>query len=431
MTEKEQALSLRRLRFPGELERAFHKDYFEKSIGHTRSTFLILTLIMLAFGAQYVRQPNAAFLFLLWYGGVVPPIAFLTLWSFHPSFQRVMQPVIASVCLIIAFALMIQWLPVMRSTDDMTRTKGFFTYIIAFCLLIGMNYTMMKLRFLAATVVCWTILLVHQVVGFTVYRLPVPGMMFSNMCLGMASVFGMFACLSMERYVRSAFLSHHLLEAERQKSESLLLNILPAPIAERLKTQPGTVADSFAQVTVLFADIVDFTPLSARLPPEQVVDLLNTVFSAFDRLAERHDLEKIKTIGDSYMVVGGLPTPREDHAEAMAEMALEMQEEIRRLSEETGQPLRLRIGINMGPVVAGVIGTKKFSYDLWGDTVNMASRMEAHGLEDRIQVTESTYLQLREQCEFDERGMIPVKGHEEVAAYLLRGRRKSYCASDR
>src|SRR5688572_26421701 len=122
------------------------------------------------------------------------------------------------------------------------------------------------------------------------------------MCLGMASVFGMLACLSMERYVRSDFLSHQLLEAERQKSERLLLNILPAPIAERLKTQPGTLADSFPQTTVLIADIVDFTPMSARQPPEQVVDLLNEVFPAFDRLAEKHGLEKIKTIGDSYMV---------------------------------------------------------------------------------------------------------------------------------
>ena len=168
-------------------------------------------------------------------------------------------------------------------------------------------------------------------------------------------------------------------------------------------------------------NFVDFTPLSARLSAEEVVTLLNLVFSAFDSLAERHGLEKIKTVGDAYMVVGGLPEPREDHAGAVMAMAIEMQEEIARYSRHSGEPLRLRIGINTGPVVAGVIGTKKFIYDLWGDAVNLASRMESHGVAGGIQVTEATYERLRSRYTFTRRRLENVKGKGEMNAYLLHG----------
>lgn len=213
------------------------------------------------------------------------------------------------------------------------------------------------------------------------------------------------------------------IKAEQEKSERLLLNILPKPIAERLKREENTIADSFAEVTVLFGDIVGFTKLSACISAVDLVACLNEVFSAFDRLVEQHGLEKIKTIGDAYMVVGGLPIPRIDHAEAIAEMALDMQTEIARFNKETRQPLSVRIGINTGPVVAGVIGTKKFIYDLWGDTVNTASRMEMHSPTDCIQVTASTYERLRNKFLFEERGMVEVKGKGEMMTYLLIGRK--------
>ncbi len=208
-----------------------------------------------------------------------------------------------------------------------------------------------------------------------------------------------------------------------EQVERLLLNILPEAIATRLKADPRTIADSYDQVTVLFADIVDFTPLSARIPPEQLVELLNEVFSHFDRLAERHGLEKIKTIGDAYMVVGGLPEPRADHAEAVAEMALEMQAATRGMRRADDAPMQLRIGIHTGPVVAGVIGERKFSYDLWGDTVNLASRMESQGLPDRIQVTPASYERLNDRFEFAERGPFVVRGHGELKTWFLEGRK--------
>jgi class 3 adenylate cyclase len=215
---------------------------------------------------------------------------------------------------------------------------------------------------------------------------------------------------------------HRLLLAEQDRSERLLLNILPPPIADRLKQGEQVIADRFPEVTVLFADLVDFTRSSDRSSPERVVQVLDDLFTAFDRLARRHGLEKIKTVGDAYMVAGGLPTPRPDHAEAVAEMALALRAEVGGHAGPTGQPLAIRIGIDTGPVVAGVLGTTKFSYDLWGDTVNTASRMEATGTPGAIQVTDRTYRRLRERYRFECRGPIQVKGKGELVTWLLLGR---------
>ena len=216
--------------------------------------------------------------------------------------------------------------------------------------------------------------------------------------------------------------AYHELSAEKERSEQLLLNILPECIADRLKQSNATIADSFTEVSVLFGDIVGFTELSTKISPPELVELLNQIFSIFDRLAEKHGLEKIKTIGDAYMVVAGLPISRPDHAEAIADMALDMQRELHQFNHRTGQTFRIRIGIATGPVVAGVIGIKKFIYDLWGDTVNIASRMESHGIPDRIQVTEVTYKHLKDRYLLEKRGLIPVKGKGNMVTYLLLGK---------
>jgi class 3 adenylate cyclase len=232
-----------------------------------------------------------------------------------------------------------------------------------------------------------------------------------------------------DRLARSEFNSRKSLEKayiqvkeEQERSESLLLNILPHSIAQRLKLQPTTIADSFTDAGVLFADIVGFTELSGRFNPAELVDLLNQIFSKFDHLAELHGLEKIKTIGDAYMVVSGLPFPQDDYAEAIANMALDMQKTLREFNLKTEQNFHIRIGIATGPVVAGVIGIKKFIYDLWGDTVNIASRMESHGIADQIQVTETTYLVLKQNYRFEKRGIIEVKGKGQMTTYLLKGK---------
>jgi adenylate cyclase len=207
-------------------------------------------------------------------------------------------------------------------------------------------------------------------------------------------------------------------EREHERSEALLLNVLPEPVAVRLKRHEGVIADRFEHATVLFADIVDFTPISASIQPHEVVELLDGVFSDFDELAERHGLEKIKTIGDSYMVASGIPTPRPDHVRAVADMALEMLG----VAAARREGLGLRIGIDTGPVVAGVIGRRKFIYDLWGDTVNTASRMESQGVPGEIQVTERVVGALDGDYVLEYRGTVEIKGKGAMSTWFLRAR---------
>jgi class 3 adenylate cyclase len=212
-------------------------------------------------------------------------------------------------------------------------------------------------------------------------------------------------------------------EREQARSEALLLNVLPATVAARLKDEEGVIADAHDEVTVLFADIVGFTQLAGRLSPRDVVALLDRVFACWDALALRHGVEKIKTIGDAYMAAAGIPLPREDHAEAIAEMALAMRPEARRCAAEAGVSLEVRIGLDSGSVVAGVIGRAKFIYDLWGDTVNTASRMESHAPPGAIQVTERAHGRLRRAYELRPHGVVDVKGKGPMETFLLAGRR--------
>ncbi len=211
------------------------------------------------------------------------------------------------------------------------------------------------------------------------------------------------------------------LTAEKLTSERLLLNVLPGAIADRLKGGENLIVDRFESVSVLFADIVGFTALSSRTSPEELVTMLNELFSAFDRLAEKHGLEKIKTIGDAYMVVAGIPQPIADHAIALAHMALDMNAAIAAYAAKAGSDLTIRIGIHSGSVIAGVIGEKKFIYDLWGDTVNTASRMESTGVPGRIHVSEATFTLIREEFELEQRTPIEVKGKGLMTTYLLGG----------
>jgi guanylate cyclase len=252
---------------------------------------------------------------------------------------------------------------------------------------------------------------------------PVPGwftstMLAMNIAVGGTIVFTLLAVFARQR--RDALAA---LRLEQAKAENLLLNILPRSIADRLKAETGPIADQFGSASILFADLVDFTPWSERLPPEEVVRHLDHFFSHFDDLAERYGLEKIKTIGDCYMIAAGVPTPRPDHARALALMALDMLEAMRADDEVGHLGLELRVGINSGPVVAGVIGRKRFLYDLWGDAVNTASRMESHGTPGRIQITRATYELLADEFECEPRGPIAVKGKGEIEAWYLVRRR--------
>ena len=251
-------------------------------------------------------------------------------------------------------------------------------------------------------------------------RLFTTTMLALNIVVGGAIVFILLAVFAQER--RDALAA---LRLEQAKSEGLLLNILPRSIADRLKVSTQPIADQLSSASILFADVVDFTPLSERLPPAEVVGVLDHLFSHFDVIVDRYGLEKIKTIGDCYMAAAGVPTPRADHARAMALMALDMLDTMRSETEIGRLGLELRVGINSGPVVAGVIGRKRFSYDLWGDAVNTASRMESQGTPGRVQITRATFELLGDEFDCEPRGSIQVKGKGELETWYLVGQRST------
>jgi guanylate cyclase len=221
-------------------------------------------------------------------------------------------------------------------------------------------------------------------------------------------------------YQKNTFL--RLLAVERDKSERLLLNILPKEVAEILKVENRVIADYFEGASILFADLVGFTPMTAEMEPRKMVELLNEIYSCFDDLVEKYDLEKIRTIGDNYMVVSGVPRPRQDHAEAITGMALDMRAFLRDFTFGEGKRIHFRIGINSGPLVAGVVGRRKFQYDVWGDAVNVASRMESQGVPDQVQITAATRELIKDKFRLERRGTVEIKGKGEMETWFLVGK---------
>ncbi len=231
-----------------------------------------------------------------------------------------------------------------------------------------------------------------------------------NVVVGGAVVFTLLAVFARQR------------QDAQDRAETLLLNILPRSIADKLKAEPQTIADAFTSASILFADVVDFTPMAERVPPVRVVEMLDRLFGHFDTLAERYEVEKIKTIGDCYMAAAGIPTPRLDHARTLALLALDMLDAVQPHGDVGSLGFELRIGINSGPVVAGVIGRKRFLYDLWGDAVNTAGRMQTEGTPGRIQITEATHDLLEAEFRCERRGTVAVKGKGEMETWYLVGR---------
>jgi len=235
-------------------------------------------------------------------------------------------------------------------------------------------------------------------------------------------LFGMNFGFGLTYMVAASFYFMYLLELARKQADDLLLNILPESIAKRMKDGEVTIADSYESASIMFVDIVNFTPISAASTPKEMVILLSEIFSCFDQLVEKHNAEKIETIGDSYMVAVGLPVLRADHAQAIASLALDIQAYLERGVMIHGQAINCRIGINSGPLMAGVIGRKKISYNVWGDTVNTASRMESHGIPGQIQISETTYALIKESFHCEPRELINVKGKGPMHTYLLKNR---------
>jgi class 3 adenylate cyclase len=401
---------LRRLRFKDRsLERAFRADY---------ATTRVRQFPLVYWVGIFIQIPAAIrFRFILHIGptewwqvilsrwvGIVPAVIGLLLGRWR-RFEKWMPMYMVAYVLFLGYGL------IKATTGAQNGWTTLSTFLVAICI-------MSRLRAVEAVAVQCLFLGWYAYLAIVRFDQPAATLAAPMLSLGTLAVFITITNYMLERSARRDFILMRLLGQEREKSDRLVLNVLPKMIAERLKRSPSSVADRFDEVTVLFADIADSTPNIAQLTPEEAVELLNDVFTAFDHLAHKHGLEKIKTIGDAYMVVGGLPETRPDHAEAVVAMALDMQKEVRRFKWPSGESLVLRVGVNTGPAVAGVIGTTKFAYDLWGDTVNVASRMESHGTAGGIQVTEATYKRIRRRHRGTPR-TINVKGKGAMSVYLL------------
>jgi class 3 adenylate cyclase len=398
------------LRFPdGGLEAAFRAAYARSSIRAARATTILVIALYAGYLVLDLRAGTAGEVWPLRLAVVVVLGVNLAL-TWHPVFERIHSEVLAVGGLAAAFG-MLAMMATVGDRMDVPFYPGIGLAVVG-------TFTLFRIRFPVALAAATLMLAAYAVVLSRGVHASDSASM-AALYLVTSMLIGAFACWNLERYARDGFLARLGLERERERSERLLLNVLPAPIAERLKTDPAPIADRFPEASVLFADLVGFTELSARLTPEDLVTLLNDLFTAFDQVVERHGLEKIKTIGDAYMAVCGVPVPRRDHLERIADAAVEMLAIAAGRAGGPGQPVALRVGIDTGPVVAGVIGERKFIYDLWGDPVTMASRMESHGVAGRIQLTARAGERLRERYALTARGAIEVKGRGPMETYLL------------
>jgi class 3 adenylate cyclase len=406
-------LKVRRLRFESDaLEREFRAELAERSRRPTRWTFLVV-MIMYAMWAYVDVQLFPRHLATMW---TIRAIVLLLLGcsvalTFRPSYARTREWIVGAASAATAGGLLAMTLIAPEEV-----APSFYTGI---GITIFGAATLFLLRLLPVVVIA-LVILVAYVTGSLLVGIDSDLLVMSSFFLGTVAILGPFAAFTIERFARRSFLDRRALEEERARSERLLLNVLPAPVAERLKRDPAPIADRHPEASVLFADICDFTTLSSTLEPEALVRLLNRVFTEFDHVVARYGLEKIKTIGDAYMAVAGVPVPVPDHLERVADAAIAMREVVAGLPQDD-VPLRVRIGIDTGPVVAGVIGEAKFIYDLWGDPVTTASRMESHGVAGAIQVTERVYERLNRRYAFQPRGEIDVKGKGRMSAWLLDG----------
>lgn len=401
------------MHFSPELEREYRLHHAQRSVAPLRVGLIIIFLLLLAASLPWLGDPHMRRLNTIVCLGVLSPAVLLVVAAtFSEQFPRYSQALMSFLAVFITFGfLLVQHV---GPQDFYERQSVIPTLFVVFGV-----FTIARLRFWNAIYTAFMISAINLLWVYEVRPLPGDIQIEKTVYLGFAFVLGLAAAFPTDRALRRDFLLGRLLMDEKQRSEMLLANVLPESIAERLKERWEVIAESYEDATVLFADVVNFTPFAASQPPDRVVGFLNGIFSQFDELVEKYGLEKIKTVGDAYMVAGGLPTPQPNHLEAVASLALDMQEVMTKTEGADGTPMKIRIGIHTGPLVAGVIGTRKFLYDLWGDTVNTASRMESHGIGGQIQVTEDVVDQLQDRFEFEERGSVPVKGKGKMKTYWL------------
>jgi len=413
------------LRFPEEIEEQFRQDYHVNTVDTTRLALVLGLFLFSLFGILdiYAVPLSKNIVWFIRYAIIAPVIVFALLASYTEFFQRYIQMLMGIVVAISGLGI-VTMISITREVEFGNRF--YFTGLI----LVSMwGYGLSRLRFWYAIIANLAIMAGYEFASIVMKQLLTTetGIVIFTMhnffFLG-GNVIGMFASYALERYTRRDFLQKYTIQAQRDQSDKLLYNVLPERIAEQLKQSNETIAEEFSSATVLFADIVNFTPISARFAPHEVVDMLDELFSRFDELVDKYGVEKIQVAGDGYMVAAGVPTPRPDHATVLAQLALDMLDCVRDEDLLGGQyPIEIRIGLNSGSLLGGVIGRKKYFYALWGDTVNIASRMESHGSRGKIQITRATYELVKDDFECEHIGLIPVKGKGEMDVWHLKAKK--------
>jgi class 3 adenylate cyclase len=410
-----------RLRFSDPaLEEAFRDDRFRHNVGNIRFAFLAGIGLWIVWGllmrphilALADRRLDAIMRI-----GVFIPLLLVGLGlTFTPLYRRLWQ----SLTVVIATLTLLLWVYYASNILTLPAEYGY----VGIILITAFTYTLLRLRFILVVLVTVIGIAAYLPYAFTARYIVEVSQDIAAFFLFSFGVLGCFAAYRLERSARNVFLRERELQHERERSDGLLLNILPQAIVDQLKTSPdGRVAQAFDQVTVVFADAVGSTEQGARSSPEEFAAALDELFRRFDQIADRHRLEKIKTIGDAYMAVAGAPVPRANHAEAALSMALDILDEAGQVRWPSGDPVTVRIGVATGPAVAGIIGQRKFAYDLWGDTVNLASRLQESAEPGEALVSAPTADQLEDACEFGPRRIVELKGKGPTQARVLLGRR--------
>jgi class 3 adenylate cyclase len=409
------------LRFRDPLaEREFQDDYFDRNLFYIRVATILGAFAWAVFGplAEIVVTDGLFWDRVIRYGlGVGTGLASFAL-TFAPGYRRVWQPLIAGGILVSA----LEWVMHRALVGDARPDWGYAGNM----LILIFAYLLTRLQFRYSALVGLAVIAIHNLGALLPTDETPLDLLFGDYFLLITAAIGTVGAYFLERSQRLLFLRERELEEERGRSEGLLRNILPEAIADRLKRRDpardhGHIAQDLDEVTVVFADLVGFTHQSGSSDADEVVTVLDEVFRRFDAVAERNGLETIKTIGDAYMAVAGVSVPRPDDADAAARAALAMRDDVRELRWPSGDPMHVKIGMATGPAVAGVIGRRKIAYDLWGDTVNTAARMESNGTPDEIQVSEAVYRRLRDRYRFSEPHVVDLKGMGPTPARFLIG----------
>jgi len=399
------------------LEAAFQADHAKNVLSQVRIAIIIAAILYGTFSILdfIVITENRIPALFVRFGFAIPLFALGYLATYRMYFRKRLQLLVSIIICIAGVGIMLIAIRYENVKSDIFFTGTLLPLFWAFL------YS--GLRFINAVKVGLCLIVIYEVLLYSFSNMPFYTFIGLNFFIFTSLIIGVLGGYTIERYYRRDFVNQRLIRLEKQKNEKLLLNILPKSIAEELKAHEGTIARDYEEITVLFADLVGFTQLSSHQTAQEVVTMLNEIFSMFDKLTDEYGLEKIKTIGDAYMVTSNISANKSDAVEAVADFALDVHQMLSKYNERTGKNIEIRVGIHTGPAVAGVIGVKKFIYDVWGCTVNIASRMESHSLINQTQVSQASYELLKDRFIFDERGEIEIKGMGRMHTYLLMNRR--------